>query len=593
MVGFGESRTSCSKQAKQQSFAGLGWEKALEKAVGYHKRGALAKALDIYEELRADGVQHPALDNNYAVCLKQKGYLLKARDCFREIVGSDESNIDAVANLAECERELGGCQKALAIAEKALAEEPGRLEYLRIIAGIWDQLGLYEKCLQITTQCIESGDTHIEVLCMHALALCELGRREEAYVHIEELCKKPSLSARDMTRLAQALNNFGQLERAQDFLEKALQLDPFCITAILNKVQSRKEPLNKEELSRLVEYERECDNSIARASALFALGRNAEKNRQFHQAFMFWEEASSLKLESLEKREHASFWERGIKSLRSELKIQARGVEYKPKTNGRGNGRIFIVGLPRSGSTLLETILSRIEGSKDLGESKIFAESLRRVFERWRKDLQLEPRQSVFDALDASKMEDMFAEISAEYCLETNTDPAAGRHGIVLTTDKMLYNYNNVPLLVRAFPGCRIIHNHRHPLDNFLSMFKENFKEGNEFTYDLNGMVEVYDYHMQIMRKAKELYPGIVVDCHYDSLVVSPESYLEDLFDQLGLEWNKSYVESGRTRDLIRTASVVQARSGISAKSLGKWKNYEQEFRPIKAALEARGYVLD
>ena len=593
MAGFGATGNYHSKKAKQDSLARLDWEQVLEKAVGFHKRGALQRALEIYEKLRSDGVQHPALDNNYAVCLKQKGHLLKARDCFREIFESDSSNIDAVANLAECERELGYCQKALSIVERALAEKPDRLEYLRIIAGIWDQLGLYERCLEVTRQCTERGDTHIDIMCMHALALCEMGHREEAYSHIEELCRKPSLSAHDMTRLAQALNNFGQLERAQTLLEKALQLNPFCITAILNKVQSSRSALDEEELSRLVEYEQKCDNILARASALFALGRNAEKKGEFHHAFLFWKEASSLKLESLEKREVATFWERGIKSLRSEIKIQARGAEYNPKTDGRGNGRIFIVGLPRSGSTLLETILSRIEGSKDLGESKVFGQSLDKVFDRWRTDLKLEPGQSVFDALDASKMEDMFAEIAAEYARGTNSDPAVGSDGIFLTTDKMLYNYNNVPLLVRAFPGCRIIHNHRHPLDNFLSMFKENFKEGNEFTYDLNAMVEVYDHHMQIMRKAKELYPGIVVDCHYDSLVVSPDSYLEDLFEQLGLEWNKSYVESGRTRDLIRTASVVQARSGISARSLGKWKNYEQEFRPIKAALEARGYVLD
>ena len=577
-------RSSCQSES---------WEETLEEAVRLHKQGRIDIAQKLYRDLLERGISHPALKNNYALVLKQKGSIIAGRDELRRIVMDDKERADSWANLAECERQLGNCHNALHAIDRAIELEKAKTIYWRIKAAVFDQLGQFRECAEIAEYCRRLGDDNLEIRCIHALALCETGRIDEGRMELDSLYSaRDTLKAGDKARLARALNNLGELERGEILLCEALQIEPGCIPAILATVQTLPRQLSRFEEESLTRQLAMCEDGVIKANILFAIGRNLEKAKRFRDAFEAWKEASKLKLQNLDIKQAEDFWNRGERALRAERKLRLKGNDYMPSYSGRGKGRIFIVGLPRSGSTLLETILNRIEGSRDLGECKMIGKASTEVFRTWRSRYDLLGEESLFDHLDSRRLDGMFREISVKYSMLTDTFPETRQNGVSITTDKMLYNYNNLPILIRAFPGCKIVHIHRNPLDNFLSMFKENFKEGNEFSYCIDQMVDVYDAHMKLVQESDKLFPGYIVECHYDSLVRDPDSYLPTLFASLGIEWKERYLTGGRERELIRTASVVQARSGINADSLGKWKNYSEEFAEARKRLEAMGYEI-
>lgn len=571
------------------------WEYELYKAVNYHKSGKFQEAIAVYESLEASGVQHEVLYSNLGAAYRASGRLVDACRVLEQATSKHPENVAASINLAEASRSLGRLEVALNVIDRCLDRNEGDLRALRVKAAILDHLGRYAECLAVCDQCFALGERSIELRCIRSLAIVETGSKTTGKEELIALSRTTDIKPQDVVRIARSLTILGELTEARWLVDQILEKYPSHIGALLHKAQLQKEPLHRNELEVIEKAVTRVPEGTEKAGVLFTLGKQYEKAELYSKAFRTWEQASALKMANWLERPLEQNWLHGEKALRAEAKLQKRGTEYQPKDYGDGQGRFFIIGLPRSGSTLLETILSRVEGSRDLGESRAFGEAKKEVFTAWRSNMNLAGNVSLFDALDANGMNKMFEDMAEAYAVHTSTriNSEEPEGNTLFTTDKMLFNYQNIPLIARAFPGCRIIHVHRNPLDNMLSMFKENFREGNEFTYCIESMVEVYHHHMLIMKDAKRLFKGSVVESHYDSLVMDPESYLEALFAKLGLAWDASLLSSGRQRNLIRTASVIQARAGIHAGSVGKWKNYEKEFASAKARLEEYGYSID
>ena len=176
---------------------------------------------------------------------------------------------------------------------------------------------------------------------------------------------------------------------------------------------------------------------------------------------------------------------------------------------------IFIVGMPRSGSTLLESILSININVDPLGETNIFKES----FLNWKKPLQ----------------KSSLAEL---YLKKTKTNGKKSR----TTTNKWLYNYLYTGIISTQIPNCKIIHCFRNPLDNILSMYRANFAHGNEYSSVLTDCAKVYLDQEEVMSEYKKRFRPIIYDFNYDSLVVNPREEIKSLISWLGWKWNDQYL---------------------------------------------------
>ena len=213
---------------------------------------------------------------------------------------------------------------------------------------------------------------------------------------------------------------------------------------------------------------------------------------------------------------------------------------------------IFIVGMPRSGSTLLESILSMRNDVYDLGEINILEES--------------------FFEYQKSKQKINLAEL---YGKKVNN-----KTQLNITTNKWLYNYQYSGIIASQIFNAKIIHCYRNPLDNVLSIYRAHFAKGNEYSSSLIDCANVYLNQEEIMSNYKNRFRSKIYNFNYDLLVRNPNKEIKSLISWLGWEWNDSYLTPHLNSRSILTRSNVEVRSPINSKSIGGWKNYKDMLKP-------------
>ncbi len=241
---------------------------------------------------------------------------------------------------------------------------------------------------------------------------------------------------------------------------------------------------------------------------------------------------------------------------------------------------IFIVGLPRSGSTLVEQILashSQVEGTSELPLLGKISESIG----RYRTDGIRYP-----DAVRDLRDKDLRA-YGKQYIEESQ------RHRV---TDKPLFTDklpNNFPLMGFAhliLPNAKIINARRHPFDSCLGAYKQLFGHGQNFTYDMLDLAHYYQQYDATMKHWHEVMPGKVLDVHYEETVTDLEGQVRRILDHCGLPFEESCVRFHETERAVKTASSEQVRQPIYTGALGKWRRYEKH---LDTWQEHLGYILD
>ena len=250
------------------------------------------------------------------------------------------------------------------------------------------------------------------------------------------------------------------------------------------------------------------------------------------------------------------------------LKIQPSDIKRKLKTGeyyrnlkivkslnkkktADNNQYLFIVGMPRCGSTLLESILSLNPEVKDLGEVFFLEESLQKT------DDLLEVRN-----------------LYSEKVILINSDQK-------IFTDKNLFNFLYCPIIYNLFPNARIIHCSRNPLDNILSIYRTNFLN-QSFSSSLNDITDLYLYHLKVMDEYKSKFGSIIFSYNHDKVVQNPRETIKDLINWLEWEWSDKYLSPQKSKRSVFTASSAQVRKKISSNSSGYWKKYEKMLKPVR-----------
>lgn len=310
---------------------------------------------------------------------------------------------------------------------------------------------------------------------------------------------------------------------------------------------------------------------------LYAQAKSNDDCNHFANALNLYLKAGKVKIQllnDLNLENHLQFIHRQHNFAR-EFVSSVKLPYSKPDTNPP---ILFICGLPRSGSSILERVCSCVEGSFSLGESKFFKSALERAKIKFSYDnTSLEISDHQINRLRTNYY---------SKALENISNPT-------LLIDKMLYNYVYIPLIIHAFPDSKIILLKRHPLDVCVSLLKCNFSEGNYWSYDFDSIVDFFDEFSRIVDLYADLYVDNINIVHYESLVSSPETSFEDLFEGLDLPWSSDYLYPSSSKDkIIRTASSVTARNPINSRSVGKWRNYQEELKYVSSRLSSLGYHI-
>lgn len=316
-------------------------------------------------------------------------------------------------------------------------------------------------------------------------------------------------------------------------------------------------------------------NPNARAACLFALAKEFEDLGQAEKSFSVLAEAAARKRQTLAydaAAERASI--EGVRATFSRQVMQARSEGHDEE------GAIFIIGMPRTGTTLLERMLGRHSDVQSAGELLDFGQLLAAAA---RKCMSANPGKTL---LEASLLID-FAQLGRDY-MASAREAASGSRMFI---DKMPVNYLYCGLIRKALPNARLIHMMRDPMDSCYAVYKTLFNQAYYFSYDLEELAAYYTSYRQMMRHWHAAMPGNILDVQYEELVTDTERQAKRILAWCGLEWQPAVLRPSDNEAPSTTASAAQVREPIYLSSVRKWRKYETGLAPLKALLVAAGIV--
>jgi tetratricopeptide (TPR) repeat protein len=424
-------------------------------------------------------------------------------------------------------------------AEKLLAADRSDRNYRTLYAMTCVGLGLHERAIELYRELLSGSQQPAELHLSIAHALKTLGRREEAIA--------------EYRAAAAARAGFG---------------DAYWSLANLKTYR-----FEDQELQQMQAAEAAASTpAIDRYHLCFALGKALEDRQRYEESFQYYARGNALKrAESLYRPE---FFE-----LNTRRQIEVCTPELFARHQGGGApdaDPIFIVGLPRSGSTLIEQILashSAVDGTYEL------ADIPRTVMELQGRDQGLDSAR--YPAVLAQMSAEDFRRLGEKYLRDTRVYRTGKLHFI----DKMPNNFRHIGLIHLMLPNARIIDARREPLACCFGNWKQLFVSGQEFVYCIDDIARYYRTYLELMRHWNAVLPGRVLRVQHEDLVDDLEGNVRRLLDYCGLEFEAACLEFYKTERSVRTASSEQVRQPIYREGLDQWRQFEPWLGPLRAAL--------
>lgn len=555
------------------------------------RRGDLAAAAPLYRLAIQQGQASPAAFSNLAAIELSHGQPRAARDLLQQALRLSPGNPEAWLNLGSAHHALGDYNAAAEAFRQAATLRPDFAKAHANLGNTLQALNDYPAAIEAYRQALRIEPRYPEALSNLGIALRESGQPQASIAPLQQALALRPAYPEALNNLGLSFRELGRLDDAVRCYEQAITLAPQLPEIFSNLGVTRMEQGNLPQAVHCYEQALELNPHYPEAHRHLAYCLNGLDSGEALQRA----EASLQVLADHPDRYHLQFaigkyrLDRGdpdalsvlidANRLRSE---QLRGSWQLPRVedllerNASLIGQsapvdaatplpnlIFIVGLPRSGSTLVETILSQCSALVDLGEVPYLQE-----------------------AINSSCS---ITEVQQHYLRQLRHHPRA-EDSTAIFTDKYLYNFSYCPILRAAFPTCRIIHVHRNPMDNLLSTFTNHFARGNEWTYDLEDSVRFYAVYRQVMAAHEQAHPGSIHPLNYDVLTHHPEQEVRRLIEHCALPWSDAFLHPEQSTRSIQTASAVQARRPIRPHSVGGWRRHAAVLQPYADQLERLGY---
>ncbi len=404
-----------------------------------------------------------------------------------------------------------------------------------------------------------------------ATVATQLMRQEDALAAYEQAARLQPDGVRLRMSIGHVQKTLGRRADSEASYKAALAMDPGIAEAYWSLADLKNYTLTDAEveaMQRLLTSDRRDRSNEAQLH--FALGKALEQRERYAEAFSHYARGNAL------RRLDAPFDMEQFEQRAARIRAFF-DAEFFARRAGSGDpspAPIFIVGLPRSGSTLIEQILashSRVEGTMELPNIL----NITRQFD----DL-VAGRDGYPEAVGTAPAGVLTA-LGRRYLEET----APLRSGREHFTDKLPNNFSHVGLIQAILPGATIIDARRHPMDCCFSAFKQHFAEGQAFSYDLGDLGRYYRCYLSLMDHWDRVLPGRVLLVQHEDLVRDPQAQIRRLLDHCRLPFEAACLNFHRTRRSVRTASAEQVRQPIYSSGVGYWRHFEKELQPLRAAL--------
>ncbi|MEH6549865.1 MAG: sulfotransferase [Pseudomonadales bacterium] len=502
-------------------------------------------------------------------------------------------------------------QKKMAIAERLcrnyLQEFPDDVSAMRLLADVGIQRGSYDDAEELLARCLElapdfnlARHNYAHALsrrekfdeALHQISILEhkapgqlshqtlkasifarKGDMQEALILYANLVQKIQNQPSLYTSYGHALRTAGQQSQAIDVYRKAIDIDPKFGEAYWNLADLKTFRFTDQDIEAMETALHDTTVELTHRFHLhFAVGKALEDRQEYRRSFGHYQLGNEVKrrIERYDADETSSNADRNIATCTQEFFAARKDwgeVEPAP---------IFIVGLPRSGSTLLEQILashSQVDGTKELIYIIAMA---RQMSERHNKKSPSKYPQALLDL----SQEQVIA-LGKKYLAQ-----AAGQRGDApFFIDKMPNNFQHIGLIQLILPNAKIIDARRHPAAACFSGFKQLFAQGQSFTYGLSDIGRYYSDYVRLMDHWHTVQPGKILQVNYEEVVVDLETQVRRILDFCQLPFEENCIEFHRNERAVRTASSEQVRQPIYRSGLEAWRPFDSYLGPLKDAV--------
>ena len=481
----------------------------------------------------------------------------------------DPFDAAAVRMLAELAARIGRLRDSENLLRRAVELAPGWTAPKANLALVLGRMGRPAEAMELLDDVFALEPEDLGHWNLKAATLARLGDFDEGIKIYEDVLARVPNHARVWVSYGHMLKTIGRLADGIDAYRKAIAIKPTLGEAWWSLANLKTVRFDGDDLAAMQAALTASDLSDPdRIQLEFALGKALHDADQADEAFDHFAKANALRLKThpYRARSTTTIVDRCIAAFTADAFADRPGGCEAPDP-------IFVVGMPRAGSTLLEQILSShslVEGTTELQDIPTLS-----------RNVGAYPRDVL--ELDA----DARRRLGEEYLKRASVQRRTDRPYFV---DKLPNNWLFVPFIQLILPNARIIDARRHPLGCCFSNFRQHFAHGQDFTYDLESLGQYYSDYVRLMAHVDTVLPGRVHRVIYERMVDDTENEVRRLLDYCGLEFEPAVLEFHKTERAVRTPSSEQVRRPIYREATEEWRAYEAHMGPLKRAL---GSVLD
>jgi tetratricopeptide (TPR) repeat protein len=506
--------------------------------------------------------------NNLGNALLQLGQVDEAVKSYRRALEIKPGFADAHSNLGNALRDLGQLHEALACYSRALEIRPGLAETHNNLGNVRLDLMQLGEAAASYRRALALKPDYAHAHTALGMVLRQQGRAAEAEASCRRALEIESDSAEVMAFLAELSADKGQFAEAEDLFRRALAIDPELPAAWAGIARCRR--MGGGDASWLEATQQLAAKGLPvrhEINLRYAIGKYFDDVQDYSHAFDSYRQANELT-----RRYGARYNKQQLTTLADRITVSYDRewlCQSRIQTNG-SQRPVFIVGMPRSGTTLAEQILASHPAVFGAGELPFWNDA----FAGYESS-----------TLNGTARASMIAALASEY-LRQAADLSANALRVV---DKMPTNYVNLGLIHAALPNARIIHMRRNPIDTCLSIFFQNFSISHAYANDLEDLAHFYTEYLRVMEHWHATLPqGAILDVSYEGLVADPEAWSRKMLEFIGLPWDQRCLDFHRTNRTVITPSKWQVRQKISRSSTGRWRNYADFLGPLRRLLPGR-----
>ncbi len=493
----------------------------------------------------------------------------------RYFMQQNKTHVEGMRLMAEIATRTGVFDDAEFLLETVMELAPDHIEAEIQLAHVLLRRQRFHKAHKRVKDIYErSKNPSAQIQALYASVCFGVGENEEAIKTYQDMIRVSPNDPQLRVSLAHIYNATGESSKAVDLFKQAYGLKPDFGDAFWSLANTKSYRFTEEELAAMTDrVNAPSTPQLDKTQMHFALGKAYEDSKDYDTAFSHYQAGNTL------KRETSNHSKEQL-DIRISTQLDVCTAELFERLKDVGHDApdpIFILGLPRAGSTLLEQILashSKVDGTMELHDILDLAKRLRG------RDKASDPSPRYPRILGELPTE-RFAQFGQQFIEDTRAYRGTAPYFI----DKMPNNFFHIGLIKLILPNAKVIDARRHPMACCFSGYKQLFGEGQEFSYGLEEIGNYYRQYVDLMNHWDEVLPGFVLRVQHEDVIADLEGQVRRILNFCGLEFEESCVEFHKTKRTVRTPSAEQVRQPINKSGVDQWCNFESHLDPLKHAL--------